>query len=452
MASSMNRDKVKTNPYATIKMWRPVAMGASSRGDDPHGEVYTNFDALRSSLTADSQRLDETKKRGRLPVTGHGVKNTPTPDDFTVAHNPRNNPIRNLNDSPFITTAKPAAIFTDQSNNQKTNISQQIPMSNGYQEIPADYSREPSPSPSPGLTQTPSSPTQRKNVSFKEDTLHKMPNGRAVNTPHSPRNSTQFNSPPPPPSLSFQNPPPPPPPPPTIPPSLPLSSNNKEPAMSKRNITASNTTKHQQEQQFSSNHEPRTSILSSKNPTSNTKTSFQVVGDDATTTFNLVLSHSYTSLEPATRDIERLLAELKFTMDSVVTSRLEPSPAQLSMCQAELRSQTLQFIQDAKVVVSSANNSREKLLHQLQAAVHTLAKLFLHGQAVMLILGSPHKAQHLGLQLIKAANAFKGTVSAASAAAGKPIGDPNMKYLMRQATNLASLLAALLNTIREVQS
>lgn len=180
-------------------------------------------------------------------------------------------------------------------------------------------------------------------------------------------------------------------------------------------------------------------------------TSYRVVSDGATNSVKLVLSHTYQDIELVGKDVERLLTELKLTMDCLKTSRIDKNPSQLSMCLSELHSQTKQFIHEAKLMVSSASNSHEKLVAHLESAIHALALVFLHVQATMLLMASSDHGQHLGFQLIKAANSFKSTVSAASLAIGKTLNDPNMKYLMRQAQNLAALLASLVNTIKEVQ-
>jgi hypothetical protein len=78
-------------------------------------------------------------------------------------------------------------------------------------------------------------------------------------------------------------------------------------------------------------------------------------------------------------------------------------------------------------------------------------QVFLHSQSTMLMMEAVHPAQNVGFEVIKVANSYKSTVNAAHAAVGRPLGDPHMKYLMRQATNLASLLSNLLKTLKTLE-
>ena len=87
----------------------------------------------------------------------------------------------------------------------------------------------------------------------------------------------------------------------------------------------------------------------------------------------------------------------------------------------------------------------------LQHAVHALSRLALHAAAAMARMHGVHGAVHVGLQLLKVAQAFKSTAAAARAALGRGQGDPHRAYLMRQATNLAALLATLLASLRALE-
>lgn len=182
--------------------------------------------------------------------------------------------------------------------------------------------------------------------------------------------------------------------------------------------------------------------------------SYSLVSGTVTDSVKYIVSHSYgvEDFDKATNDVERLLTDLKSTMESLKASRIDRSPKQFEMCREELISQTRHFVNDAKLLVSSATHTKEKLAVNLDKGIHTLAKLFLHSQAVMLMMQSVHQAQHLGFEVIKVSNSFKSTLNAANAACGKPLTDPHMKYLMRQATNLASLLSTLLKTLKELKS
>ncbi|XP_055959064.1 uncharacterized protein LOC126829506 [Patella vulgata] len=198
---------------------------------------------------------------------------------------------------------------------------------------------------------------------------------------------------------------------------------------------------------------PDSAIILSRNR-SVSENSYDVISDTATDTVKDVLAKVYTTQDfnSANNDIDRFLMEIKHTLESLQNSRIDKHYTQFEFCKEELLTQMKQFVNDAKFFVSSANNSPEKLAHYLNEAMHTLAKVFLHSQSVMLMMESVHSAQHLGLEFIKVSHAFKSTISAASAAVGKPLGDPHMKYLMRQAANLASLMSVLLKGLRSLKS
>ncbi|KAL3880268.1 hypothetical protein ACJMK2_032517 [Sinanodonta woodiana] len=158
--------------------------------------------------------------------------------------------------------------------------------------------------------------------------------------------------------------------------------------------------------------------------------------------------YSVNDFSKATGDIDTLLLELRHAMESLKSSRIDKNQVQFDMCKEELEMKTRQFVTDAKLLVSNATHTKEKLAVHMDTSMHTLAKIFLHGQATMLMMQGVHQGQHLGSEIIRVANAYKSTLNAAHAAVGKPIQDPHMKYLMRQATNLASLLSNLLKTLK----
>ncbi|XP_022327026.2 uncharacterized protein LOC111126576 isoform X7 [Crassostrea virginica] len=153
----------------------------------------------------------------------------------------------------------------------------------------------------------------------------------------------------------------------------------------------------------------------------------------------------------ATKDSDRLLSELKQTMETLKDSRIDRKSAQFDMCKDELTNQVKNFVMDAKFLVSNASQTKEKMATNLNNSMHTLARIFLHTQATMIMMEAVHQAQHLGFEVIKVTNAYKSTVNAAQAAVGKPIGDPHMRYLMRQATNLAQLISGLLKTLKTLE-
>ncbi|KAK3763855.1 hypothetical protein RRG08_050219 [Elysia crispata] len=413
MAHSQNKEKVAANPYATIKMWRPVSMAAGATDGEVY-QTFTNFDSLRHDPATDASPgfggpdpAAFTRANG-LPPTGDLrnqqqedfiLKNSKSASGINQRSDPSRSPRSNAVSSP------PRHVHSS-SLSMSSSASRQV---NGTVEIPADY------------------PTERR-VSFQNDFRD---GGRTAAA------ASSNSSIPPPPPLS-------------TPPSLPNGIGGNRNSSTRPSHNRATT-------DLSSTAPAAMSAMSS--PQDN---SFQVVSDGTTTSVKLVLSHTYSDVDLAGRDVERLLAELKLTIDSLRTrststagTRSTPAktPGQLGLCLSEFQVQTKAFVQAAKEVVSAANDSREeRLLSRLQAAVHALARLFLHGQASMLMLPSTSDAQRLGMQLIKATNAFKATLGAAHAAMGKSLNDPHMKYLMRQATNLAALLGALLGTIKEVQT
>lgn len=166
-----------------------------------------------------------------------------------------------------------------------------------------------------------------------------------------------------------------------------------------------------------------------------------------------ILEKVYTSEDftEATGDVEKLLGELKQTMESLKSSRIDKKPAQFDMCKDELQRQVKQFVTDAKLLVSNATQTKQKLATNMNDSMHSLAKIFLHGQATMFMMEGVHQAQHLGSEVMRVTNAYKSTLNAAHAAVGKPLIDPHMKYLMRQATNLATLLSNLLKSLKTVE-
>ena len=166
-----------------------------------------------------------------------------------------------------------------------------------------------------------------------------------------------------------------------------------------------------------------------------------------------ILEKVYTSEDftVATGDVEKLLSELKQTMESLKSSRIDKKPAQFNMCKDELQRQVKQFVTDAKLLVSNATQTKQKLATNMNDSMHSIAKIFLHGQATMFMMEGVHQAQHLGSEVMRVTNAYKSTLNAAHAAVGKPLADPHMKYLMRQATNLATLLSNLLKSLKTLE-
>lgn len=158
-----------------------------------------------------------------------------------------------------------------------------------------------------------------------------------------------------------------------------------------------------------------------------------------------------TGFQDALVDIEHLLAALKINIESRRESSIDKNDRQFNMCKEELTSQARQFVTDAKLFISSATQTSDKIIPHLNRCLHTLAKLCLHSHSTMLMLKTVYQAQNLGFEVLKVGNSFKSTVNASQFAIGKPLGDPHMKYLMRQTRNLATLLGNLIKMLKTLE-
>ena len=185
--------------------------------------------------------------------------------------------------------------------------------------------------------------------------------------------------------------------------------------------------------------------------------SFAIVSDKISVSHSdsvkLILDKTYSAMQfdEATKDADRLLSELKQTLETLKDTRIDRRPKQFGMCKEELNNRVKQFVYDAKFLVSNATQTEDKLAENLNTCMHTLAKVFLHTQATMIMMVAVHQAQQLGFEVIKVTNSFKSTLNAAKAACGKPLSDPHMRYLMRQATSLATLLSSLLKNLKVLE-
>ena len=121
-------------------------------------------------------------------------------------------------------------------------------------------------------------------------------------------------------------------------------------------------------------------------------------------------------------------------------------------CRETLVLHTRQFVTDSKLLVSSATQSREKLIQNVNSSMHTLARIVHYCHATMVRMSSITQAQSLGLRVKDVACAYRTTVNAANVAAGKALDDPHMKLLMRQATSLASILSTLMKSLRSLSN
>ena len=111
-----------------------------------------------------------------------------------------------------------------------------------------------------------------------------------------------------------------------------------------------------------------------------------------------------------------------------------------------LLSVSRRFVADSKRLVSSATRSRDSLAAEVNASVRTLASLVTHCHAA----GGGAGGAGLTPRVVSAARAYCATLTAAACAAGRPLGHPAMKALMKRATSLASTLSALMRTLRSL--
>ena len=152
-------------------------------------------------------------------------------------------------------------------------------------------------------------------------------------------------------------------------------------------------------------------------------------------------------------DVEMLIKAIETTLSDVnrrdfkVTSDLD-----LKISKDQLVAESRQFVTDSKLLVSSATQNLEMLIENVNSSIHTLAKIVLNCQGTMKSMTSLPAAQNLGSKVKDVATAYKTTVNAAHVAAGKPLSDPQMKLLMRQATTLASILSTLMKTLKLLEN
>ena len=106
------------------------------------------------------------------------------------------------------------------------------------------------------------------------------------------------------------------------------------------------------------------------------------------------------------------------------------------------------FVTDSKLLVSSATHSKDRLVENINLSMKTLCRIVHHCSVTMPVMTSLAQAANLGAKVKDVTQAYKSTVSAAYSAAGRPLSDPNMKQLMKQATSLAAILSTLMKTLK----
>ena len=167
-----------------------------------------------------------------------------------------------------------------------------------------------------------------------------------------------------------------------------------------------------------------------------------------------LLNKTYTTetgFSEVNADVDRLVQHMQQQIDSC---RTPTSSSHLDIRKAKdgLVAESRQFVTDSKLLVSSATQSVDKLVTNVNTSMHTLVKIAHKCTDTMLCIAAIPQAVTLGSRVKDVAIAYKNTVNAAQQAAGKPLSDPSMKLLMRQATSLAAILSALMKTLKMLEA
>ena len=175
-------------------------------------------------------------------------------------------------------------------------------------------------------------------------------------------------------------------------------------------------------------------------------------GFDLSDITNEVLARTYSgpnTFIQANMDVDSLVQYLNLKI-----SNLQPTDTlriEFFASKEVLVTQARQFVTDSKMLVSSATQSHDQVVQRVDTSMHTLGRIVHHSIDTMSCLPSLTPAQELGTRVKDVAISYKTTVNTAGAAAGKPLSDPNMKLLMKQATGLASILSVLMKTLKTLE-
>lgn len=154
----------------------------------------------------------------------------------------------------------------------------------------------------------------------------------------------------------------------------------------------------------------------------------------------------------ANYDVDALMTLINKTMQDLNIPSCRRPTEEFQEHKDNLVVESRQFVTDSKLLVSSATQSTERLVENVNLSIHTLAKIVKHSQLTMLTMIRVPQAHNLGTKVKEVAEAYKMTVNAAYVAAGRPLSDPYMKTLMRQATSLASILSSLMKTLKILEN
>ncbi|XP_013411613.1 uncharacterized protein LOC106174554 [Lingula anatina] len=155
----------------------------------------------------------------------------------------------------------------------------------------------------------------------------------------------------------------------------------------------------------------------------------------------------------ADEDVDTLITVLEQVLCKVNSDPGEGhTEGQFLEAKDNLLLQARHFVTESKLLVSSATQSKDKLIARVNSSMNVLANVASSTLVTLMTLTSIDLVNNLGSKVIDVAKAYRSTLNAASVAAGKPLGDPNMKHLMRQATNLATVLSTCMRTLKVLDS
>ena len=154
----------------------------------------------------------------------------------------------------------------------------------------------------------------------------------------------------------------------------------------------------------------------------------------------------------ADSDVQHLIFAIDDTCYEVKKPEYEARPDGFIGSKERLVGEARQFVTDSKLLVSSATQSLDSLVTNINNSMHTLSRIVFHCQTAMRAMNSTSQAIMLGAKVKDVAEAYKTTIGAAHSAAGRALSDPSMKMLMRQATNLASILSMLMKTLKVLEN
>ena len=124
------------------------------------------------------------------------------------------------------------------------------------------------------------------------------------------------------------------------------------------------------------------------------------------------------------------------------------SEAKFQLARDELTNEARQFVTASKLFVKGATESADRLVDCLHACMGLMERATAVTQLAASHTTAPLQTQNLVLKVRAVCDAYLLTVQAAAEAGGRPLHHPSMAALMKQATQLAAVLTALMRTLR----